>query len=66
MRMISAAGFAKHDLVGCEGVISSNEEQVNRLNGDSWEAWVSLNYRLGREPSLCGAADHLLIVGQKL
>ena len=64
--MISAAGFVKLEIVGCEGVISSVEEKVNGLAGDAWEAWVSLNYRLGREASLYGAADHLLIVGQKL
>jgi hypothetical protein len=26
---------------------------------------VDLNYRLGHEPSLHGAADHLLYVGRK-
>jgi hypothetical protein len=47
MRMITAAGFVKLEIVGCKGVISSDEEKVNGLAGDVREAWVSLNYRLG-------------------
>ena len=40
-----------------------DREAINELTGETWEAWVALNDRLGREPSLFGAADHLLYSG---
>jgi S-adenosylmethionine-dependent methyltransferase len=52
-------------LIGCEGIIAGHEEKVNELQGEAWEAWVDLNYRLGQEPSLYGASDHLLYIGEK-
>lgn len=52
-------------LVGCEGVVAGHESKVNELTGEAWQAWVELNYRLGQDPSLHGAVDHLLYVGEK-
>jgi hypothetical protein len=52
-------------LMGCEGVVASHEDRINELDGEAWEAWVDLNYELGQEPTLYGASDHLLYVGQK-
>lgn len=63
--LMEGAGFETLDLLGCEGVVAANEEQINRLTGDAWQAWVDVNYRLSKEPSLRGAADHLLYVGKK-
>ncbi|MCB0257614.1 MAG: class I SAM-dependent methyltransferase [Anaerolineae bacterium] len=51
--------------VGVEGVVSGVEEAVNELHGEAWQAWVELNYRFGQEPSLYGASEHLLYVGEK-
>jgi ubiquinone/menaquinone biosynthesis C-methylase UbiE len=51
-------------LLGCEGVVAGHEEKVNELQGEGWQAWVELNYRVGRDSSLYGASDHLLYVGQ--
>jgi S-adenosylmethionine-dependent methyltransferase len=59
------AGFETLDLLSCEGIVAALEDQVNRLTGEAWQAWVDLNYRLSKEPSLRGAADHLLYVGRK-
>jgi SAM-dependent methyltransferase len=56
-------GFTKVFLLGCEGLVAGNEEKINQLEGDAWERWVALNYRLGQEASLHGASDHLLYVG---
>jgi len=53
------------DLIACEGVISMIEEKVNDLTGELWQAWVELNYRLGKDPTLHGATEHLLYVGRK-
>ena len=58
-------GFETIDLIACEGVISMIEEKVNELTGKLWEAWVKLNYKLGRDPTVYGAAEHLLYVGRK-
>jgi ubiquinone/menaquinone biosynthesis C-methylase UbiE len=52
-------------LVGLEGVASGQEEAINQLEGEDWQAWVDLNYHLGQEPSLFGASEHLLYVGEK-
>lgn len=62
---IEKRGFQTLDLVSCEGIIGLMEEKVNELTGDLWEAWVDLNYRLGKDPSIHGAAEHLLYVGRK-
>ena len=58
-------GFETVDLIACEGVVSMIEERINELSGELWEAWVELNYRLGRDPSLHGGAEHLLYIGRK-
>jgi S-adenosylmethionine-dependent methyltransferase len=63
--LMEGAGFETIDLLGCEGVVAANEEQINRLTDEAWQAWVDVNYRLSKETSLRGAADHLLYVGRK-
>ena len=60
------AGFARLGLIGCEGVVAGHEEKINQLQGQEWELWVELNYRLGQEATLYGAADHLLYVGERI
>jgi S-adenosylmethionine-dependent methyltransferase len=63
--LLESEGFETLNLIGVEGIVAKNEELVNQLTGEQWEAWVKLNYRLGKEPSLLGAADHVLYVGKK-
>jgi ubiquinone/menaquinone biosynthesis C-methylase UbiE len=63
--LMESEGFETLDLVACEGVVSMIEEGINGLSGELWEAWVELNWRLGRDPSVHGAAEHLLYVGRK-
>ena len=58
-------GFEDLDLMGCEGTISMIEEKINELKGDEFDSWVDLNYRLGKDPSLHGAAEHLIYIGRK-
>lgn len=58
-------GFETLDLIACEGVVSMIDERINALTGEPWEAWVDLNYRLGKDPTVHGAAEHLLYVGRK-
>lgn len=63
--LMESCGFEILDLVGCEGVVARIEERVNELNGELWQAWVELNYQVGKDPSLHGASEHLLFVGRK-
>lgn len=58
-------GLHTLDLIACEGITSMLEEKVNELNHEAWSAWAELNYRLGKDPSIHGSAEHLLHVGVK-
>ena len=64
--LMEAGGFEALNLIGCEGVVARIEEGVNGLSGPAWAAWVELCYRLGQDPSLHGAAEHLLYIGKKV
>jgi S-adenosylmethionine-dependent methyltransferase len=61
---MEATGFTTLGLIGCEGIVAGHEEKINALQGEAWELWVDLNYRLGQDPALRGAADHLLYIGR--
>ncbi len=63
--LLEQAGFETLALVGCEGVVSQIEEQINTLEGKAWQVWVELNYELGQDPAAHGAVEHLLYVGKK-
>jgi ubiquinone/menaquinone biosynthesis C-methylase UbiE len=63
---MESAGLQTLNLIGCEGVVSLVEEKVNQLIGADFDLWVDFNYRMGQEPSLYGAAEHLLYVGEKV
>ena len=39
--------------------------RVNALHGAVWKDWVDLNYQIAHDPSILGAADHVLYVGRK-
>jgi ubiquinone/menaquinone biosynthesis C-methylase UbiE len=66
MPLMEEAGFDSLDLVGCEGVVARLEERVNGLTGELWETWTDINYRVGHDPTLLGASDHLVYAGRKL
>ncbi|MHB8947303.1 MAG: class I SAM-dependent methyltransferase [Bacillota bacterium] len=63
--LFRATGLPVVDLVACEGLISMIEDKINETTGEVWEAWVELNHRLGKDPSVHGAAEHLLAVARK-
>ena len=62
---MEAGGFTTENLIGCEGIVAGHEETINQVQGELWQQWVALNYRLGQEPALYGAADHLLFFGRR-
>lgn len=63
---MESAGLRTLNLIGCEGVVSAIEEKINKLTQLEFGQWVDLNYRLGQDPSLHGAAEHLLYIGEKI
>ena len=63
---MESAGLQTLNLIGCEGIVSAIETKVNQLARADFDLWVDFNYRLGQEPSLHGAADHLLYIGEKV
>lgn len=63
--LMEGCGLRTQRLVGCEGIVAELDDQVNALIEEAWEAWVDLNYKLGQDPALYGASDHLLYVGEK-
>jgi 2-polyprenyl-3-methyl-5-hydroxy-6-metoxy-1,4-benzoquinol methylase len=63
--LIESAGFNVKTVLACEGTVSMIDEKINALEGDLWNAWVDLNYRLAPDPSLHGACEHLLCVARK-
>ena len=65
LSLMEGCGLRTLRLVGCEGVVASHEDRVNELTEEAWEAWADLNYELGQEPTLYGASDHLMYVGEK-
>ncbi|MCL5997366.1 MAG: class I SAM-dependent methyltransferase [Chloroflexi bacterium] len=63
--LFEAFGFEPLDLIAAEGVVAWIEEGLNMASAAVWDAWVRLNYRLGKDPSVHGAAAHLLYIGRK-
>lgn len=63
--LIEAPGFKIKTILGVEGLVSELEEKINQLTGEAWEYWVELNYKVAADPSLHGAAEHLLVVAVK-
>lgn len=60
-----SVGFETVLRMGCEGVVAGHETYVNTLEGESFEYWAELNYRLGKDPAAIGASDHVLYIGRK-
>ena len=63
--LIEGAGLEMRTVLGVEGVVSMIEAGVNALEGEAWEMWVDLNYRLAADPSIHGCVEHLLAVAVK-
>lgn len=59
------AGLEVNALLGVEGLVGAIEERVNGLDGELWQRWVELNYRVAPDPSIHGTVEHLLVVAHK-
>jgi ubiquinone/menaquinone biosynthesis C-methylase UbiE len=63
--LMSGHGLATLRLAVAEGLIAPVESAVNALPADLFEAWVDVCYRLGTDPVIWGAGQHMLYVGRK-
>ncbi len=63
--LVEWAGFNVRTVLAAEGLASMIDEQLNAAQGELWEAWVDLNYRVAADPSLHGGCEHLLVIGEK-
>ncbi|MBN1260893.1 MAG: methyltransferase domain-containing protein [Anaerolineae bacterium] len=59
------AGLEVVEVLGVEGVVSGHATLVNALDGELWELWVDVNYRVAHDPAMHAAADHLLAICTK-
>jgi ubiquinone/menaquinone biosynthesis C-methylase UbiE len=62
---MEASGFTTVALLGAEGISEFAQDKAAELPAEMWPAYVEMNYRLAHEPSLLGAAQHLLYIGRK-
>jgi ubiquinone/menaquinone biosynthesis C-methylase UbiE len=60
-----AVGFETVLRMGCEGVVAGHESFINSFEGDNFEYWADLNYRISKDPAAIGASDHILYIGRK-
>jgi S-adenosylmethionine-dependent methyltransferase len=60
--LLRGAGYEVRAVLGVEGLVSMIEGQVNALEGEAWERWVELNYRVAGDTTLHGGVEHLLAV----
>ena len=63
--LCQSAGFEVLTILGVEGLVDQIEKEVNALSGETWDAWVDLNYQVAPDPSLHGSTAHLLVVAAK-
>ena len=63
--LFTDTGIAHIVTIACEGVVSMIRDKLSELEGEPWEYWVDLNYRIGKDPDTHGLAEHLLYVGCK-
>lgn len=63
--LVESAGFETVLRMGCEGVVAGHENFVNSLEGEKFEFWADLNYRIAKDPAAIGASDHILYIGRK-
>jgi len=63
--LCQSAGFEVLTILGVEGLVDQIETEVNAQSGETWEAWVDLNYRVAPDPSIHGCAAHLLVIAAK-
>lgn len=59
-------GFRTLALVGCEGVLGGRREALDQMSPELQAAWVQLMLEMCEDPSILGAAERLLYVGETI
>ena len=60
-----SAGFEVAAVLGVEGVVSAAEDEINKLDGPAWDAWLDVNWQVASDPCIHGGVEHLLVVAHK-
>ena len=60
-----SSGFEVATVLGVEGVVSAEEDEINKLNGPAWDAWLDVNWQVASDPCIHGGVEHLLVVAHK-
>lgn len=58
-------GLEVREMLGVDALVSQIEEGVNQLSGAAWERWVDLSTHVASDPSLFGAAEHLVVLARR-
>jgi 2-polyprenyl-3-methyl-5-hydroxy-6-metoxy-1,4-benzoquinol methylase len=64
-RLFERSGFRTHAVAASEGFAAFMEDAVNRLDDSQWERWLRLIVETCTDPTLLGAAAHILYVARK-
>jgi S-adenosylmethionine-dependent methyltransferase len=63
--LLGEAGLECEAILGVEGILSRIEQMgINDLHGAAWDYWRDYTWRIARDLSIRGAADHLLAVAR--
>lgn len=57
-------GFEMLQMISAEGAVAYLDDGIQQLDTERWNAWVELNYRLGKQSDLYGAGIHLVYAGK--
>ena len=60
-----SSGFEVATVLGVEGVVSAAEDEINKLDGPAWDAWLDVNWQVASDPCIHGGVEHLLVVAHK-
>lgn len=61
--LMSTGGFSQITVVAAESLVGGQDDQTTRIPDHLWDQWATELHRVAKEPSVLGAATHLLYVG---
>lgn len=63
--LLWSTGLEVEKVLGVEGLVARLEEGVNALEGEAWQKWANLNYRVAHDPLAHACSDHMLAIAVK-
>lgn len=64
--LMAAGNFSELALIAQESLVYCIEDRINSASDELHRKWLNLLYRIAHDPSIHGAAGHLLYIGRKL